>query len=168
MKYYTGIGSRSTPMNILNLMTSIAIILETKEYCLRSGGADGADKAFEDGCINAFVKTKEIYLPWANFNNNPSPLHHIHTDAYKLAEKYHPAWNRCSEGGKKLHARNVYQILGQDLNTPSEFVICWTSDGKATGGTGQAIRIANDYNIPVYNLYNEKDKTLIIKLIASL
>lgn len=42
---------------------------------------------------------------------------------------------------------------------PSSFVLCWTPDGEThfptqfTGGTGQAIRIANAFNIPVYNLF---------------
>lgn len=51
----------------------------------------------------------------------------------------------------KLQARNSYQILGLDLNTPSNFVICWTKNGKGSGGTGQAIRIARAYNIPIFD-----------------
>ena len=54
----------------------------------------------------------------------------------------------------RLMARNCYQVLGKDLETPSEFIICWTKDGQATGGTGQALRIAKKNNIPVFNLYN--------------
>jgi peptidoglycan/xylan/chitin deacetylase (PgdA/CDA1 family) len=71
-------------------------------------------------------------------------------DAYVIAEKYHPAWTRCSPGAKKLHARNSHQILGKDLQTPCDFVVCW-SDGS--GGTEQALRIAKDYNVPIYNFY---------------
>ena len=40
-------------------------------------------------------------------------------------------------------------------NPPSNFVVCYTPDGKASGGTGQAIRIAEYYNIPIYNLFYE-------------
>ena len=48
-----------------------------------------------------------------------------------------------------------------DLNTPSEFVICWTPDGsegtttRETGGTGQAIRMAKKRGIKVMNLANQ-------------
>jgi hypothetical protein len=50
--------------------------------------------------------------------------------------------------------------LGKDLNTPSVFVVCWTEDGcfhdnertKETGGTGQAISVASDNDIPIFNL----------------
>lgn len=48
--------------------------------------------------------------------------------------------------------RNTYQVLGPDLKTHSEFVLCWTPSGRGEGGTGQAIRIARAYHIPVYDL----------------
>lgn len=154
MRYYTGIGSRSTPNNILHLMTSLAKILVSRQFTLRSGGAEGADIAFENGAKGI----KEIYLPWKNFNFNTSPLFDISQQALDLAAKYHPAWNSLKLSHKKLMARNCYQVLGSNLNNPSKFVVCWTLDGvennttSKTGGTGQAIRIANAYNIPVFNL----------------
>ena len=46
-------------------------------------------------------------------------------------------------------ARNGYQVLGADLQTPTDFIICYTKDGKGEGGTGQALRIAKDYDIQV-------------------
>lgn len=156
MKYYSGIGSRETPVDILEQMKHIALTLALKGYTLRSGGARGADSAFEIGCdtVNGL---KEIYLPWKNFNNNKSTRYTISSDAHDLAKKYHPRWDILSASAKKLMIRNCYQVLGYGLNTPVDFVVCWTNDGKASGGTGQAIRIANDYKIAVYNLYNKED-----------
>jgi predicted Rossmann fold nucleotide-binding protein DprA/Smf involved in DNA uptake len=49
MKYYAGIGSRETPKEICNKMTEIASLLEKQDFVLRSGGANGADSAFEKG-----------------------------------------------------------------------------------------------------------------------
>jgi hypothetical protein len=71
----------------------------------------------------------------------------------------HPAWDILSQGAQKLHARNVHQILGPDLSrpTPVEFVLCWTPDAQVVGGTATAIRLAQDRNIPVYNLADEDD-----------
>jgi len=43
-------------------------------------------------------------------------------------------------------------LFGKDLNTPVEFIVCWTKSGKVTGGTGQALRIAKYYDIKVYNM----------------
>ena len=67
--FYTGIGSRKTPKTILKLFTEVAIYLSKQGYILRSGGAKGADQAFERGAAK-----KEIYLPWRNFENNKSNL----------------------------------------------------------------------------------------------
>ena len=49
-KYYAGVGSRSTPMHIQKLFEEIAATLAQNGYVLRSGGAEGADVAFERGC----------------------------------------------------------------------------------------------------------------------
>lgn len=64
---------------------------------------------------------------------------------------YHPNWYALKPAAKKLIARDAYQILGTHLNSPVNFVICYTAGGRVDGGTGQAIRIALDYNIPVIN-----------------
>lgn len=150
---YTGIGSRETPRHILQIMTQIAVTLYDIGYTLRSGAAPGADEHFELGSHRS-----EIYLPWRGFNGHSSQLCSISNAAMELAASYHPAWDRCSLGAKKLHARNGYQILGSNLDSPSLFVICWTKDGRASGGTGQALRIAADHSIPIYNLQHDDGK----------
>lgn len=155
-KYYAGIGSRNTPRWVLDCMKNLGYCL-SDDFILRSGGADGADSYFEIGCDKGSGE-KEIFLPWRGFNNNDSKLYNISTDALNIAEKYHPAWNRLSQGAKKLMARNSYQVLGYDLNTPSSFIVCYTKNGKLTGGTAQALKIAKDYNIPIFNFGNYKDK----------
>jgi len=146
-KYYAGIGSRSTPPDILKKMTSIAHWLESKGYVLRSGGAVGADKAFEAG-----TDTKEIFY-----------AKDATEEAMNIAGKFHPAWSACKSYIKQLHGRNVFQILGKDLDAPVDFVICWTIDGAETdeersimsGGTGTAISLASHKHIRVYNLEKE-------------
>ena len=67
MKYYAGIGSRETPKEICNKMTEIASLLEKQDFVLRSGGAQGADHAFEIGISDQLMM--DIYLPYINFNN---------------------------------------------------------------------------------------------------
>ena len=129
-------------------MTKIAAKLYEEGWILRSGAALGADTAFEVGALTQ----KRIY--YANDATKESMA---------VAEIFHPAWHKCSEYAKKLHGRNLFQVLGRDLKTPVSFVICWTPDGAqthqervfATGGTGTAISIASNHNIPVFNLKNE-------------
>ena len=148
--YYAGIGSRETPTEILKIFEKVGYFLAEKNFILRSGGAGGADQAFERGVDKANGK-KEIYLPWRKFEGSDSELIVNDEKAFEIAEKYHPYWHNLKDGAKKLQARNSHQVLGWDLNTPSEFVICWTKKGKGKGGTGQAIRIAIEYNIPVFD-----------------
>lgn len=149
MKIYAGIGSRETPIEVCEQMTDFARRLSALGYLLRSGGADGADAAFERGATH-----KQIFLPWDGFNgrkkDNISYFVPDYTELY--LNKYHPAPDRLSQGGKKLMSRNANQVLGLNLSIPAEFILCWTKDGKASGGTGFAIRMANDLGIPVYNL----------------
>jgi len=151
-KPYCGIGSRETPEAICEEMSEIAETLAEHGFTLHSGGAPGADSAFEAGCTRV-RGDKVIFLPWKGFNGNKSTLYDQSKEAFDLAAKYHPAWDKLKEPVRKLMARNVQQVLGTKLISPVRFVVCWTKDGGPTGGTGQALRIAADYKIPVFNLY---------------
>lgn len=152
---YTGIGSRETPPDVLSMMKNFGVVLAETGLVLRSGHADGADMAFEQGCI-AVGGGKNIYLPWKGFNgaptNDPDYIDAGGEDAMEIARRFHPAWDRCSPAARALHARNVHQILGTMLNEPSGFVICWTKNGRRGGGTGQALRIAEHYGVTIFDL----------------
>jgi hypothetical protein len=144
-KYYTGVGSRATPQHILQIMTAVAAKLMASDWILRSGGADGADSAFEAGAGDY----KHIF-----YANDATSA------AMDIAAKFHPAWNRCSAFAKRLHGRNSFQVLGENLDAPSSMLICWTRDGAysnnmrsiSTGGTGTAISIADHYRVQIFNL----------------
>ena len=152
---YAGIGSRQTPQNVMEVMTYIAQQLGAQEWTLRSGHAGGADMAFEIGASQVQGKM-EIFLPWTGFNGAPRTKEYkvpdLSTKMIDIAAAHHPRWNFLSDSVKKLHARNVCQILGDNLEEPVNIVICWTKDGLKGGGTGQAVRIANSYGIPVFDL----------------
>lgn len=164
MTYYTLIGSRKTPQNIYELLVKVAIKLKEQGFIVRSGGADGADSAAEEACQ---YENMNIYLPWEGFNKRSSnnrgyinvSKHPLKKQAEYIASEIHPAWARCSRGAKGLHTRNVYQIFGSDLNTPSSFVVCYAEpsgdQGYVKGGTATAVKLAIDNNIPVHNLYYE-------------
>lgn len=172
MLYYTGIGSREAPKLIQQDMILFAKFLAVSGYCLRSGGARGADQAFETGCDSQGGR-KEIYLPWEGFEGNTSTLFPASPEASILASTIHPTWNKLSKGARSLVSRNMHQVLGQDLNTPSEFVICWTPDGcssektysRETGGTGTAITLASRNNIPVINLQHNSHFSYLVNVL---
>lgn len=157
---YAGIGARSTPPQILNLMTHLASKLESLGYVLRSGGAAGADTAFESGVNNP--SNRQIYLPGRNFNGKTAGQSGF-IDATTLpnwqqaiatVNQFHPAPGRLSEYARNLMARNAMQVLGQTMNQPAKMIVAWTPEGQITGGTGQALRMAQAYKIPIRNLGN--------------
>lgn len=169
---YTGVGSRSTPEKYLEVCRKIAIFMSNRGYILRSGGAVGADAAFESGC-NQVGGLKEIYLPWKNYNYNKSELYNISKNCYKLAKQFHPCYNKLSSGAAKLIARDGMQVLGKELNDPTKLLICYAeiiNNEEVKGGTGQAVRIARYYDIPVVNLIrynNYYDAIIVIEKILS-
>ena len=171
MVKYAGIGSRETTDEALNTMHQIAKELSSRGWMLRSGNADGADKAFQNG--NDGVA--EIFLPWDGYNSLSRSCSGVkvgtdlstYVQAERIASMSHPAWDRCSQGARKLHTRNVFIVLGATLTEPVDCVICWTKDGTASGGTGQAIRLAEFLKIPVFNLYHSDTLTQLEKFVIN-
>lgn len=149
---YAGIGSRETPDFILKAMYNFAQFM-AKDYnaILRSGGAKGADTAFIKGAKSKNGKV-ENYLPFPNYNGYKDGVVPMPKGCMELARKYHPNWKACSDGAKLMHARNCMIALGPYLVLPVHFIVCWTPNAEITGGTGQALRLALDYYIPVCNL----------------
>jgi hypothetical protein len=176
MKYYAGVGSRKTPYPMLMLMHALADKFEDQGYTLRSGGASGADTAFQEGVKGS---AKEIYLPWKGFNklkddpeNNQIVItnHPLFEEAQEKAKSYHKKWDELKPFIQNLHTRNLFIVLGDDLNTPCEFMVCWAPwYGKGPlvqGGTGVAVRMARDNEIPVYNLLHEEHLKRMEKIVC--
>lgn len=161
MKSYTGIGSR----DISELEKQIILDLSKRlsiEYTVYSGNADGADIAFQTGSGENNI----AFLPWTGFNKEAFNYEIFSKDYFVVGQekdgldsvaKYHPNGRFLRYGARCLMARNYYQIMGYSTYPRSSFVICCASpmdDGSdnVEGGTGQAVRIAIDLQIPVVNI----------------
>jgi hypothetical protein len=160
MYYYTGIGARSTPINVIKEFETLSSRLNSCGYILRSGAAEGADSAFEKNAGN----NKEIYLPWKKFGGSESSLFIDDNNRnllFEIAKDIYPDWNIASFGVKLLHARNVQQVLGQipGVSQKSDFIVCWSDrDPSQARGTMFAVTLEKLHNIKVYNFYNEYEK----------
>lgn len=183
----TGIGARDCPIYYGEILSRIGLYLSTKYVVtLRSGRAKGSDKIFED----AFHTTNsdfELYSPFQykiritdtenELKEREERIYRYNKDKWSLAisiaEKHHPLFNRLNSNTKRLLTRTTFQILGPSLNNKSDLVICYTKDGvehgslttKDTGGTGTAIRLAETYGVPVFNIGNDKRKEQILQFI---
>lgn len=147
------------------MMRQLGLQLAHAGWTGRSGGAEGADTAFYRGFLQLGRDDGfELYLPWANFNSIADGRHVALSGpsirAYEIAARYHPAWQHLKRGARALHARNVHQVLGKNLDHPATMIVCWTPDGSCTGngpdtgGTGMALRIAHGMSpsTQVFNL----------------
>lgn len=176
MKYYTMIGSRETPEDILMIMEKLAIKLFYDGWTVRSGGANGADSAAE-AIMSESNPLAEIYIPWNGFNNHYRNKYNIvYSDldlideAIKLCEIHHQYWKTIKkEAIKHLHRRNMHQVLGKDLKTPSKFCILYATpddklgEGHVKGGTGSANSLCLEQGVKVFNLYYQKEVDRIKK-----
>lgn len=152
MKSYAGIGSRETPPSVISMMKAIGRQMAKDGIMLHTGNARGADQAFAEGANEVDPTLVTLWLPWPNFEVDKiveGNIVHIRPrrDAQDIAEMLHPAWRKQSRGARLLHSRNTHIILNEDVFTPVDKVICWTIDGKEKGGTGQALRVANWWNL---------------------
>lgn len=151
-RFYAGIGARNTPEFYQNHMSAAGKYLKEKGFILRSGGAPGADKAFEKH-IDKW-KHKDIFLPWLGFGKSPSFLAGSTNAAREVVLNLHPNPGALNATSMEFHGRNVHQILGPDLETPVEFVLTYTIKGQIVGGTGMALRVAREHKIPIFNMGN--------------
>jgi hypothetical protein len=151
--FYAGIGSRKTPQACLDFMTKIGRVCTKKDLILRSGGAVGADQAFERGC-DLEGGQKEIWTPKSQY---------IVEHEWAIEKAKAVCWeyplHKMKPYTRSLIIRNMYQIFGDDPEhiKPVKFVVFYCEgdplmQGKLSGGTRYAVRAAHNYNIPHYNL----------------
>ena len=171
---YAGIGSRRTPDAVLAAMADLAETLGRAGCVLSTGGADGADRAFESGALRTDAPVT-VHAPWSGYNGYrpgresesdidvrvPGPTHAVRDEPYAdLARRHHPAWERCGRGARALFVRNVAILsgaLGADgAALPVLAVVAYTPNGLPTGrdagGTGHALRVAGELGIPAVNV----------------
>lgn len=164
--FYTGVGSRDITDEEWDNIESVAKWL-AQWFVMRSGKAHGSDSAFESGVdLSEHKDRKEIYIPWAGFEGNEIPGEVIPLDrpdsvnfaiTLKYAREIHPAFDRMKQGGKKLHQRNIHQVLGRDLGNPhpSKFLLACSDEdknGDVKGGTRTAWMLAKKFDIPCFNI----------------
>jgi hypothetical protein len=128
----TCVGSRKAPECFLRIFEEFGNYIRHKEYWARSGHADGIDYAIEKGARNRCI----TYLPWPGL----------------VVLSHEPYVVKLSDAIKKIKCRNVYQLVGENLDKPSDLVVCWTLRGEPVGGTGLVIKMARHAEIPIINL----------------
>jgi hypothetical protein len=151
---------------MLEEIESLSERLARLGWVLRTGASPGADQAFYRGARHGGGRV-ELYLPWPGFEEDSwrdarapevSVLAQPSRPAYELGAHFHPDWAQLEDSARDLLARDAHEVLGADLRSPVERVVCWTADGSLDGtgagadGTRQALRIAHHNQITVSNV----------------
>lgn len=152
-RYYAGIGSRAIDEEYSAAIVSTGYQLAKDGWVIRSGGAKGTDASFELGCDSA--KGKKLILLAENATDA----------AIAMAESFHPAWDKCTPYARLLLGRNCMIILGPELNSPVEMVVCY-AENENKGGTALVLKIAREYGIPVKNIAVPETRDSIMAYIA--
>lgn len=180
----TVIGSRDTPLPAQDAITDFAAAVQHNHGVVRSGGAPGADSACERGITDPHAK--QIFLPYSNFNGVSAgvgvyvldQLHSRHQRvAQEIASRFHPNWEAVLKKSTsvKMMTRNVFQILGPELKSPSDIVVMWAKGTRVSiakkdhqnrifevpGGTGLAVRLAHHLEIPILHVDLPEHQTII-------
>jgi hypothetical protein len=164
---YAGIGSRSLTRDEWNLCFKIGAWLAERGWSLRTGAADGADKAFVEGAMLRGGKVT-LCIPWPSYNYKwvepmqgkgatVQLLTPNHEDAHRSVYVYHPNPYVLSDTARMLHARNY--LIVKDCT----FVLAHPHKDRygSWGGTGQGMRVAAGMGIEVLNLFFPADRKRI-------
>ena len=179
------IGSRELEKNPLyfkdiNMCFTVAYKLACSGITFTSGlcplGMDGlAQKAYsralsEGKCnesqFEVYIKDESVRLKSKLPNKhlsivrNPNLIQKTYEICEEVLGERH--WNNCGDYARGMHSRNCHQILGYNLNSPVDAVVCWTPNGEIKGGTATALKIAIKHSIPIYNL-GSSDYILTLK-----
>lgn len=167
--FVTGVGSRDISIDEYDLLFDIIYHIAGLGYVLRSGDASGSDNACQLGYLQAYKDgfigaPYEAYVAWNSWRANPRTklswlIYPGQLRDWRRAELtmnwIHPAANKLRRGGRALHTRNIFQVLGLDLNTPSTGLVCCADadrNGVPKGGTRTAWVMARRRDIPCLNI----------------
>lgn len=175
-KIVTGIGTRKPPANDEDLNETMRIFCYfavKMGWRLRSGGAIGMDQWFE----RLWDDNKEIYIHEPRVGRRVHGENGaIHIDDYradqakKIALGIHPNPKALKPDGVALHTRNIFQVLGENLDNPSDIIVYYAKfddDGaEITGGTRTAVVFGKQQQINHFNLILPDERTRLIEYVG--
>ena len=154
-RVYAGVGSRGQdrgdgrkdiPEDMKARLTAAIQKINKLDYVARTGDADGSDAVVRNkGLLNKV----EVFEAKDADERTRSIAREIHPNPDALAKP------RVLD----LMARNTFQIFGQDLDSPVDFVLVYEPSGydgsglrPERGGSNQAIDMAYRKDIPIINV----------------
>ncbi len=171
---YAGVGPFYVNVGDTKLVYDIASLLAYNNYTLRSRNTRGIDSTFIEGCDKFNGKKDTIIIKennteyaeykkeYTEYTLQSDPVYNAKFDIFN---KYIPNDSMVSHITKSSIMRVIQCVLGINLDSPVDFLIC--SNRKSPTVINTTIKIAKDYNIDYYVINNDyvwplKNKHLII------
>lgn len=150
MKYCTGLGTTQVTKTMQDVIERFSRYLSEQGYTIRTDFDKGMNQVFRNNSDSV-----ELYTFEGDSNKNADAFDCPMTDFVKqhLRDSYISldALNRVT---KNRVVRCYYELLGQNLDSPSEFLICYD---PSEGVVNYAHRIAYKLGIKVYNLCDKEE-----------
>jgi len=167
------------PDDVKTKFIELTKVLGAKGYTYRHTGDS------KDDMQNAMLEVDDVkiesYIPWKKFNPDIiSPtVYKPMGAAYEIAANSHKGYTKLPPSVRTILGRDVHAMLGKDLNNPVDFLIAYTLDGAealsggkkldyaVTGNLAFYMKIAEESNIPVFNLKNDDAIKRLSELLSS-
>lgn len=177
MNSFTVVGSKGTLDEVMELGYKISVVLLEAGWQGYSGNAPGMDKVLNRAMLKTNAFNGYVFLPWPKFEVRDLPERvydsftittPIGEECDRIIREIIPWYSKLSQGAVKLHSRNVKQIKGKDLKTPSKLVI-HSAKGKRpqspNGGTRTAVVLARNLSIPEFNIRFHSERVQLARFL---
>jgi hypothetical protein len=161
-----GIGTRDLPPEEVLVCEKVGQFCAEQGIRVSSGNATGADQAFGRGVNSVDPTMLDVALPWPSYNREAIVVGNVirsepPVEYFEMAAANHQAWDRCSDGAKLLHTRNV-MILMPEPDEKVDLVLALPNTTKGWGGgTGFGMKLASHVlDIEVLNIRYWDDENL--------
>lgn len=124
-------------------------------FIVRTAMMNDLDKVFAD------CKSKELMLPFKDWNKIESKFTFVSEEAKQLAKQKAPHWDTITKPVVQTFlAKNVRLALGQNCKSQARFGLIYSVDGaqlpeetsRDTGNMKHVIEVAREVRIPIFNL----------------
>lgn len=178
--WYTGVGSRRAPAEVLRRCTAIAVALERLGLSLRTGDAIGCDAAFGAGAGGRVIASSPGLIERENDSGTrvqvfkPTATIGWTVPSLRACLDYGEDLLHRPEAHRRLLLRNMRQVLGSQGKDPSRFLVYWTPEPhcvcidrrkseqtRNAGGTRYAVRRAHLSDVRCFHLSEVTDSQIL-------
>lgn len=134
------IGRRDIPERSVLFIEQIGEYIAGMGGCVVTGNAIGSDASFAAGANKQDSTKVKLFMPWPSYNSEfivaGNEVITEHEDEWSgLAARHHPAYEKLTQGVRKLMDRNAGIILNSDIT-----IAVLNHEKKDGGGTAHGFR----------------------------